>query len=200
MIRHGFHFALKASLITSACLMASGCSLLRLSTEVSKPAPLAAVANRPVSKEVRRDVATMVAAEAKKQGVPVNLALAVARTESAFNPFARSPVGAMGVMQVMPGTARRLGHSGDVAELFRPEINIPLGISYLKQGYDEGGARWAVLRYHGGPNRRIHGPKTRRYAVVVLTRAKIDPDGWLVRGTTQIAMADAASYMRFSRP
>lgn len=195
----GLHYAGKGIASAMVSLTLSGCALPNfLTMNAAKPDPLTTLSNRPVTKADRLDVAVMVAKEAKKQGVPVNLALAVARTESAFNPFALSPVGAMGVMQVMPGTARHLGHKGDTAELFKPEFNIPLGIAYLKQGYVEGGSRWAVLRYHGGPNRRAHGPKTRRYALVVLKRARTDPEGWLARGSTQIAMTDAASYMRFS--
>ena len=53
------------------------------------------------------------------------------RRESAFNPLAVSPCGAIGLMQIMPATGQYLGVSRD--NLFAPEINLKAGITYLKQ-------------------------------------------------------------------
>ncbi len=122
---------------------------------------------------------------------------AVAKVESSFNPTARSSAGAVGVMQILPRTARSLGHRGSIRDLFRPEVNIRYGIAYLKQGFLEAGPRWAVLRYHGGPNTRIHGPRTHGYATKVLAFANLPADGWIERGTVQLAMADVATASRF---
>lgn len=143
--------------------------------------------------QYRTAIRNMVAAEASRQGVPVNLALAVAKQESGFNPRAVSYQGARGVMQVMPGTARLLGFAGSTAQLHDPETNIRLGVMYLKQGLQEGGPSWAVRRYHGGPNPRMHGRKNQHYHRVVMAYAgmskyeyRTDSSGWLVRDTTAV--------------
>ena len=66
---------------------------------------------------------------ARRQQVAADLVRAVIQVESAFNPVAVSSKGAMGLMQLMPATARDLG----VANPFDPEQNIRGGVKYLKQ-------------------------------------------------------------------
>ena len=76
----------------------------------------------------RADVRQMVWDEARRQGVNPALAVKLAWAESRFNPDARSPAGAIGTMQLMPGTAQDLKvDPEDVAG------NIRGGITYLKQ-------------------------------------------------------------------
>lgn len=61
------------------------------------------------------------------------LVLAFARQESGFNPRAKSPAGAVGLMQLMPATARYLnGGAVSPAKLQEPEYNLALGQAYLK--------------------------------------------------------------------
>lgn len=92
-------------------------------------------------------------------GIQRTLLYAVARQESALMADARSPAGARGLMQLMPGTARqtaeRLGMDVSVSDLYRPSVNITLGSHYLAEMLDTfGGNRaLAAAAYNAGPNR-----------------------------------------------
>ena len=81
-------------------------------------------------------------------GIPAALVKAVIATESAFDPSAVSPKGAIGLMQLMPGTARELG----VDEAFDSEQNVHGGTRYLRELYDRYGD-WlrALAAYNAGP-------------------------------------------------
>jgi soluble lytic murein transglycosylase-like protein len=94
---------------------------------------------------------------ATEQGVPVKLVRAVIQVESAYQQRARSPKGAMGLMQLMPTTARQYG----VSNPYDPIANVEAGIKHLKSllerlplalalaAYNAGEA--AVARFHGIP-------------------------------------------------
>jgi len=88
------------------------------------------------------------------------LALSIARRESEFDPAARSPADARGLMQVLPGTAKlmaeKLGLSFDAARLTRdPAYNVRLGAAYLAQLTEEFGPTLALIAsgYNAGPGR-----------------------------------------------
>jgi len=67
---------------------------------------------------------------AARFGVPPAFALAVAHHESRFDPAAISPKGAVGVMQIMPGTA--IEYDADVASLHDPDVNMYTGLRILR--------------------------------------------------------------------
>ncbi|SDG78794.1 soluble lytic murein transglycosylase [Pseudomonas benzenivorans] len=98
--------------------------------------------------------------EAKKRGLHSSWVFAITRQESAFMADARSPVGAMGLMQLMPATAketaRRFGIPLSSPQLaYRPEVNIQLGAAYLSQIYGQfnGNRVLASAAYNAGPGR-----------------------------------------------
>lgn len=87
---------------------------------------------------------------AKTYNVPVNLLKAVAKTESDFNPTAKSSAGAVGIMQLMPATAAGLG----VTDRTDPEQNIMGGAKYLSQLLKiySGDEKKALAAYNAGSN------------------------------------------------
>ncbi len=75
-------------------------------------------------------------AEAAANGIDLALVLAVIQKESSFDPKARSSVGAVGLMQVMPATAKHMGLKNG-AQLKDPAVNIKYGVKYLKYLWDQ---------------------------------------------------------------
>jgi hypothetical protein len=80
------------------------------------------------------------------------LVASLIRQESAFQEDARSRVGAMGLMQLMPATARLMDRSVRRSQLLKPEVNIKLGIRYFEILVDryEGDVELALAAYNAG--------------------------------------------------
>jgi len=95
------------------------------------------------------DLDAIFEAAGEKHGVPPNLIKAVAKAESNFRPGATSSAGAIGIMQLMPGTARSLG----VSDPYDPEQNIMGGAKYLRAQLDRfgGDVSMALAAYNAGP-------------------------------------------------
>ena len=125
------------------------------------------------------DIASHVAEASQRFGLPEHWIFAVMRTESAGRIGAVSSAGAMGLMQLMPGTwARQRTRFGLGGDPFDPRDNIMAGTSYLRELYDSYGASGFLAAYNAGPGRyedwRDRGrplpAETRAYV------AKIAPD------------------------
>jgi len=86
-------------------------------------------------------------AMARKYGIPEALFLRLVNQESRWNPGARSHKGAMGLAQLMPGTAARLGVNAN-----DPHQNLEGGARYLRMMYNQfGDWRLALAAYNAGP-------------------------------------------------
>lgn len=100
---------------------------------------------------------------ARRFGLDPLTVLAVVQVESGFDPWAVSPAGAMGLMQLRVDTARevasrlRIPWSSD-EQLFDPELNVLLGTCYLRQLIDRfEDTNVALAAFHAGPNRIASG-------------------------------------------
>lgn len=105
--------------------------------------------NRPASVSAQTRYDDLIREHADLHGVSPELVRAVIQAESGFNPFAISSKGAMGLMQLMPATARELG----VSDPFHPAENIRGGVTYLAQLLARYGQnlQLALAAYNAGP-------------------------------------------------
>ena len=115
---------------------------------------------------------TEIAAAAERNGVNADLFTALVRTESAFRADAISPAGAIGLAQLMPGTAAELG-----VDPYDPIQNLEGGARYLRQQLDRfGQVELALAAYNAGPARVADAggipniAETRSYVELVLDR------------------------------
>jgi soluble lytic murein transglycosylase-like protein len=117
----------------------------------------------------RDQIKKMVKREAIRLGVPISLALAIAHTESYFDPLALSNKGARGVMQIMPATA--LGEYGiDPDWLWNPRINIRLGLHFMKRLLKRYKGRVSLaLSYYNGGSRPAQSPDNPRHPKICPT-------------------------------
>lgn len=144
----------------------------------------AAASDRPIADRV--DAAVH---EAETRfGMPREWLLAIIAAESAGDPKAVSSAGAMGLMQVMPGTWRDLRHThGLGADPFDVRDNILAGAAYLRALHDRYGAPGFLAAYNAGPGRyeafrdqsRPLPAETRLYVAKLTARLNLStlPDG-----------------------
>ena len=87
-----------------------------------------------------------------REGVDPELGFRLVRLESEFNPHAVSKVGALGLTQLMPSTARLFDKSVTRETLFQPDVNLRVGFRYLRTLLDmyKGNVNLALLAYNRG--------------------------------------------------
>jgi soluble lytic murein transglycosylase-like protein len=90
---------------------------------------------------------------ARAEGIDPDLAFRLVKLESDFNTRATSPVGAIGLTQLMPSTARFYHKGITVQKLYDPNTNLRIGFRYLRGLVDEyhGDVKLALLVYNRGP-------------------------------------------------
>jgi soluble lytic murein transglycosylase-like protein len=126
-----------------------------------------------------RELAHTIVAESRRHDVDPALVLAVIHVESRYNAFAVSPVGALGLMQILPATGEELAEKLGVTwlgpqTLFDPFVNVRLGVAYLKELTERyGNTTSALAAYNWGPghiDRRIRRgtPLPKAYPALVL--------------------------------
>lgn len=128
-------------------VLCSALALLSAAPALPGPVPEPAAAQRV-------NIAAHVTEASQRFGIPEHWIYAVMRVESAGRIGAVSSAGAMGLMQLMPGTwARQRARFGLGSDPFDPRDNIMAGTSYLREMYDSYGAGGFLAAYNAGPGR-----------------------------------------------
>lgn len=98
--------------------------------------------------------------QSRQQALDPAVVLGLIRRESVFDPHARSPAGARGLMQIMPQTGRQIARNlnekwQSEQSLFNPNVNVRYGAHYYKQMLDRFGGHFALAAaaYNAGPGR-----------------------------------------------
>jgi soluble lytic murein transglycosylase-like protein len=103
--------------------------------------------------EISHDLARQIHVAATAADVDPDLAFRLVKAESSFKTSAVSPVGAVGLTQVMPATANWVEPGTTRAELMEPGINLRVGFRYLRMLMDQyrGNTKLALTAYNRGP-------------------------------------------------
>jgi soluble lytic murein transglycosylase-like protein len=124
--------------------------------------------------------------EAQAADIPLDLIDAVMSVESGYNAGAIGADGEVGLMQVMPGTARMLGFAGTTAELATPESNIRYGAMYLAGAWRlaEQDICTTVMKYRAGHGETRFSVRSVDYCLKV--RARLAARGFRVTGSVPV--------------
>lgn len=163
--------------------------------EEAKQAPDAgtAPAAQPVSVGTKLDLDQVIREASARQRLDPDFVSSVIKAESDFYPRAVSPKGAQGLMQLMPGTAAKLG----VSDPFDPRANVEGGTTYLSELLDlyNNDPIRALAAYNAGPERvqRYHGVPPYRETKLYIARVVRDFNAKKAKQKTQVATAQAST-------
>ena len=137
--------------------------------------------NVPVPTDGSLPYAGLIDRYARRYNLDWRLIAALIEVESGFNPWAISPRGAIGLMQVIPETAILYG----ITDLFNPRDNIRVGVAYLRYLMDtyHGDVEQALAAYNAGPGpvARYGGLPPYRETQIYVRRVLAVYDRWLKR-------------------
>jgi soluble lytic murein transglycosylase-like protein len=113
----------------------------------------------------RAAIRALVEQEVRKTGLPADIADAVVKVESNYNPAAIGGVGEIGLMQIRPETAAMLGFRGSNEELARPENNIHYGVTYLSKAWRlaNGDLCRTLMKYRAGHGEEVMSARSVNY-------------------------------------
>ncbi len=125
--------------------------------------------------------------EAAGTGLAPDIAEAVMAVESGYNPAAIGGVGEIGLMQILPSTARMLGFVGSSTDLAVPATNIHYGVTYLARAWRLAGGDLctAVMKYRAGHGETRFSYLSVNYCLAV--RSKLAARGFRVTGNVPVA-------------
>ena len=178
-----------------ALLLLSGLSIASVLPAITMAQDLAVA--RPSPRDLHAD---HIAEASRRFGVPIAWIRAVMRAESAGDPRAISPKGAMGLMQIMPETweGLRLRHRLG-ADPYDPHDNIMAGSGYIRELFDRYGSPGWIAAYNAGPGRyedslkgRALPAETRAYVAIIAPSV----NGGDVAGPIMIAAVDPLAWTR----
>jgi soluble lytic murein transglycosylase-like protein len=160
-------------------------------------------ATRAVNASRSRSYDELIEHHCRTHSVRPDLVRAVMQVESGFNPMARSPKGAMGLMQLMPATARQYG----VANPYNPEENVRGGVAYLRELLDryDNKEELALAAYNAGPTavdkyRQTVPPyrETRNYVAQInqMAGTRVEPQANRIYKVTEIV--DGREVVRYT--
>ncbi|MFG7488860.1 lytic transglycosylase domain-containing protein [Methylorubrum rhodesianum] len=176
--------------------------LLLSGLSIASVVPTATIAQgAPIARPSPRDpYADHIAEASRRFGVPIAWIRAVMRAESAGDPRALSPKGAIGLMQIMPQTwagLRLRHHLG--ADPYDPHDNIIGGAGYIRELFDRYGSPGWIAAYNAGPGRyedslrgRALPAETRAYVAIVAPSV----DRGDTAGPIMVAVLDPVAWTR----
>ena len=124
---------------------------MKVNAQIASPQDVEAAEKLQDKTSSRHQILNLISQMSKKHGVDEKLVNALVKQESGFNPQATSKAGAMGLMQLMPTTAKSLG----VADAYNPVQNVDGGVRYLKSMLEKYNGN---VRHYG----RIREPRVKK--------------------------------------
>jgi soluble lytic murein transglycosylase-like protein len=179
-----------AILIISPATLRADPALTQTAYAGAETVPSAADAQNAATPPPTGDVGSyraLIKSEAMQTSMPWEIADAVMSVESGYNPAAIGTSGEIGLMQILPSTARVLGFSGTDADLAVPETNVHYGVAYLAEAWTLAGGDLctAVMKYRAGHGETRFSYRSVDYCLAV--RGKLLARGYPVTGNVPVA-------------